>query len=82
MSNCRIELLFKKKYDNLLTVDLVCHGVPSPGVWRKYLRDQILNKDQSRISNIQFRDKRLGWKTLVLLYGDIPILIKTCQQYY
>lgn len=62
MSNCRIELLFKKKYDNLLTVDLVCHGVPSPGVWRKYLRDQILNKDQSRISNIQFRDKRLGWK--------------------
>ena len=52
----------RKKYDNLLTVDLVCHGVPSPGVWRKYLRDQILNKDQSRISNIQFRDKRLGWK--------------------
>jgi coenzyme F420-reducing hydrogenase beta subunit len=26
-----------KDYENLLTVDLVCHGVPSPGVWKKYI---------------------------------------------
>lgn len=25
------------EYDNLLTVDVVCHGVPSPKVWRQYL---------------------------------------------
>ena len=72
----------RKKYDNLLTVDLVCHGVPSPGVWRKYLQDQILNKDQSRISNIQFRDKRLGWKNFSFTIWGIPILIKMYQQYY
>ena len=27
----------RKEYDNLLTVDVVCHGVPSPMVWRDYL---------------------------------------------
>lgn len=27
----------RKGYDNLLTVDIICHGVPSPGVWRRYL---------------------------------------------
>ena len=28
-----------KDYDNLLTVDVVCHGVPSPLVWKKYLSE-------------------------------------------
>jgi coenzyme F420-reducing hydrogenase beta subunit len=26
-----------KDYEHLLTVDVICHGVPSPKVWRKYL---------------------------------------------
>lgn len=26
-----------KDYPHLLTVDFACHGVPSPGVWRRYL---------------------------------------------
>ena len=30
----------KKDYDNLLTVDVICHGVPSPKVWHRYL-DEI-----------------------------------------
>ena len=31
----------RKEYDNLLTVDFICHGVPSPGVFRTFLRDEI-----------------------------------------
>lgn len=31
----------RKHYDNLLTVDFVCHGVPSPGIWRKYLYEEF-----------------------------------------
>lgn len=31
----------RKDYPNLLSVDFLCHGVPSPGVWRKYL-DEVL----------------------------------------
>lgn len=29
-----------KRYDNLITIDIVCHGVPSPGLWHKYIRYQ------------------------------------------
>ena len=29
----------RKPYNNLLSVDFLCHGVPSPGVWRKYLAE-------------------------------------------
>jgi hypothetical protein len=31
----------KKEYDNLLTVDIICHGTPSPGVFRWYLSEEI-----------------------------------------
>lgn len=31
--------LRNKEYPNLLTVDFVCHGVPSTGVWRRYLAE-------------------------------------------
>lgn len=39
---CQITGLHKflrKEYSNLLSVDFLCHGVPSPGVWRKYLTE-------------------------------------------
>lgn len=50
----------QKDYSNLLTVDLVCRGVPSPLVFQKYL-DELIDK-KSNILNIRFRDKRYGWK--------------------
>lgn len=31
----------RKDYPNLLSVDFLCHGVPSPGVWRKYLDEEF-----------------------------------------
>ena len=33
----------RKEYDNLLTADIICHGVPSPKVWRNYL-DELKNE--------------------------------------
>lgn len=67
--------LHNKEYDNLLTVDVVCHGVPSPLVWRKYLEETIRPKGVTGkntvlsslntmpvITGISFRDKKLGWK--------------------
>ena len=47
-----------KNYDNLLTMDLVCHGIPSPLVWEKYL--DALSKGKN-IENVLFRNKRNGW---------------------
>jgi coenzyme F420-reducing hydrogenase beta subunit len=31
----------KKDFGNLITIDLVCHGVPSPELWRRYLEELI-----------------------------------------
>lgn len=33
-----LKLYLMKQYDNLLTVDIVCHGVPSPEIFRTYLK--------------------------------------------
>lgn len=44
--------LRKKEYPNLLAVDFLCHGVPSPGVWRRYLAETYGGyeaKDKSRL---------------------------------
>lgn len=30
-----------KEYDNLLLVDLICEGVPSPKVWKRYLKEEL-----------------------------------------
>lgn len=67
-----LKKFLRKEYENLLTVEVVCHGVPSPKVWRDYLEysknffetkvkksafDSNLN-----IREISFRDKSNGWK--------------------
>ena len=49
--------------DNLFLIDFICHGVPSPVLWEKYLREIAGNK---KISNINFRDKSIGWHTYSL----------------
>ncbi len=41
-TQCQISGLnhyLRKSYPNLLTVDIICHGVPSPKVWQKYLEE-------------------------------------------
>ena len=36
-----LKLYLQKEYDNLLAVDIICHGVPSPGVFRWYLSEEL-----------------------------------------
>ena len=47
-----------KQYERLIQVDLICHGVPSPSVWRSYLKDFVTDGE---ILSISFRDKEEGW---------------------
>ena len=49
-----------REYDNLITVDVVCHGVPSPKVWRLYLNE--ITCAVNNITNVNFRKKQYGWK--------------------
>lgn len=71
-----------KDYHNLISVDFLCHGVPSPGVWRKYLKEAsvsfpMTNESKSlssafpnqcsKITDIDFRNKQqFGWKNFCL----------------
>ena len=73
---CQIEGLsrfLRKPYDKLVLVDVVCHGVPSPLIWSKYLEYQNAYNDKPE--NIRFRDKYYGYK-----YSTMSIIRhgKTC----
>ena len=48
-------------YDNLVSCDILCHGVPSPLFFSKYL-DYLRNHFGASVSSISFRDKRLDWQ--------------------
>jgi Coenzyme F420-reducing hydrogenase, beta subunit len=50
----------KKPHVNLLTVDLVCHGTPSPKLWGKYINYQK-KRFKSNIKSISFRSKIYGY---------------------
>lgn len=51
----------KENYDNLLTLDIVCHGVPTPLVWKKYI-SYMEASASSKINKVNFRDKSYGWQ--------------------
>ena len=58
---CQVEGLHAylgKEYNNLFCVDLICMGIPSPGVWEKYLTTYY---EKEYIKRINFKDKKLGW---------------------
>lgn len=61
---CQIEGLrsfLGKDFPNLICMDIVCHGVPSPMVWRSYLQYRQ-RRAGSRAVRAAFRNKRFGWK--------------------
>lgn len=47
----------RKEYDNLLTVEVLCHGIPSSAVWRNYIKERFPGAQM-----ISFRAKTEGWK--------------------
>ena len=63
-TGCQLEGLFsylQKNYENLWTIDVVCHACPSPLMFRKYLEWQK-QKCSEDIENVVFRDKHYGYK--------------------
>lgn len=61
---CQVDGLLhylNRRYDRLYTQDIVCHGVPSPKVWKMYL-EHIEQKNDDKVEKISFRCKDSGWK--------------------
>lgn len=60
---CQVSGLYsflKKEYTNLYLVDVICHGVPSPLVYKNYI-ESISALD--KINSISFRNKKTGWQS-------------------
>ena len=60
-----------KECENLFTCEVVCHGVPSALVWRKY-REEKEKQKHNTITGLVFRDKSLGWSQnqYAITYSD------------
>lgn len=54
----------QKEYENLYTIDVFCHGVPSPLVFKKYMEEMKYIPD----TPINFRDKTFGWNNYNFLF--------------
>lgn len=66
---CQIAGLYSflgKSYENLFTMDIVCHGVPSPKAFRDYI-NYMSEKEHSNIKEISFRKKEPSW-TIFSMY--------------
>lgn len=48
-----------QKYDNLIVIDIICYGVPSPAVWKNYLDERFAGE---KICEVIFKSKIKGWK--------------------
>lgn len=79
-----LKLFLRCSYDNLITIDVACHGVPSPGIWKEYLNDVIRTAQRdiggggtelsslnlmSMIKGIKFREKSLGWRRFRIVFN-------------
>lgn len=54
-----LQAFLRQHYDNLILIDILCHGVPSTRVFHTYIQERAHNK---KIDYINMRSKRQGWK--------------------
>lgn len=79
---CQVAALhnFAKEKKNLITVDIVCHGIPSPKIWRRYLESISCGK---KVTDINFRDKRCeSCYGLKISYADNEFYESVTQNAY
>lgn len=83
---CQVAGLYSylgKKYDKLYTMDLICHGIPSDKVFKKYIDDEY---GRDNVESIDFRAKEFyGWTssiTIKLKNGEIARKSSDTDSFY
>lgn len=71
-----LKSFLQKDYGHLISVDLACHGTPSPKLWEKYL-DYQKEKYHSEIREVSFRNKTYGYHS-----GTMKICFENGKEYY
>jgi coenzyme F420-reducing hydrogenase beta subunit len=62
-----LRLFLKKDYEKLLSIDFICHGVPSPMLLKKHLAE-VAGPYNSEAVDIRFRNKEKNWKKCTTTY--------------
>jgi coenzyme F420-reducing hydrogenase beta subunit len=76
----------QKDYDNLIAIEIFCHSVPSPLIWKMWLNNNFNIND---INKIDFRNKEIAWdKSLFKIYfkdntfyPKIPIMLNFVKKF-
>lgn len=55
-----LHFFLRKTYENLLSIDLICHSVPSPLIFKDYV-GFVEKKTRKKLVSIKMRDKEKGW---------------------
>lgn len=61
-----LKSFLRKDYEMLYTVDVLCHGVPSPMVWNRYIWDQE-STHGNKTASVMFRNKSVGWHKFAMM---------------
>lgn len=66
-----LKSFLNKEYLNLITQDIICHGVPSPYIWNLYMNAKQ-QSTKTKLKEVSFRDKTFGWRkyAFCLCYED------------
>lgn len=70
-----LNTFLQKKYDNLVTVDLVCRSVPSPKLFREYIKWQE-KRYKSKVKKLSCRKKTYGYHS-----GTLEIEFENNKRY-
>ena len=81
-----LNYLKPKQYDNLVTADIICHGVPSEKIWQDLLQS-VEKEHKQKVKDISFRNKYIfGWKdhveTFELENGEIIFSKRFVKLFY
>ena len=57
------------KTDSFLAVEVICHGVPSPLLWSNWISSVKNRHPDSRLTNINMRQKSAGWVSFSIEYN-------------
>lgn len=70
-----------KSYQNLLTVEFICHGTPSQGMLAKFV-EEYEQKNGVKITAVDFRAKETGWEplTLRLTFDDDSVIFEKASE--
>lgn len=78
-TSCQVAALssyLKHDYENLICMDIICHGVPSPKIWTDYIKWQE-SKYSSKCIRANFRDKeKHPWK-----FHYESLKFENCKEY-